>query len=87
MPDQPSLPALPVTFRPGRTRAVLLSAAGALALVLLPFDFRQALINSMIGTVMALSLVVITGFVGQISVVQLALYSTFGGGSIVIHSK
>ena len=38
-----------------------------------PFDFRQALINTLIGTVMALSLVVITGFVGQISVVQLAL--------------
>ena len=38
-----------------------------------PFDFRQALVNSEIGVVMALSLVVITGFVGQISVVQLSL--------------
>jgi branched-chain amino acid transport system permease protein len=45
----------------------------AIALVVLPFDFRQALTNSLIGIVMALSLVVITGFVGQISVVQLAL--------------
>ncbi|MDX2603553.1 PH domain-containing protein [Streptomyces caniscabiei] len=34
MPDQPSLPALPVTFRPGRTRAVLLSAAGAIFVVI-----------------------------------------------------
>ena len=39
----------------------------ALALVVLPFDFRQALTNSLIGIVMALSLVVITGFVGQVS--------------------
>jgi branched-chain amino acid transport system permease protein len=46
--------------------------------VVLPFDFRQALINSMIGTVMALSLVVITGFVGQISVVQLSLAGVAG---------
>jgi hypothetical protein len=34
MPDQSSLPALPVTFRPGRTRAVLLTAAGALFVVI-----------------------------------------------------
>jgi branched-chain amino acid transport system permease protein len=50
----------------------------AVALVLLPFDFRQALTNSLIGIVMALSLVVITGFVGQISVVQLALAGVAG---------
>ena len=45
---------------------------------MLPFDFRQALINSLIGTVMALSLVVVTGFVGQISVVQLSLAGVAG---------
>jgi len=50
----------------------------ALALVVLPYDFRQALTNSLIGIVMALSLVVITGFVGQISVVQLALAGVAG---------
>ena len=50
----------------------------AVALIVLPFDFREALINTMIGTVMALSLVVITGFVGQISVVQLALAGVSG---------
>jgi len=58
--------------------AVILAIICAVALVVLPFDFRQALINSMIGTVMALSLVVITGFVGQISVVQLALAGVAG---------
>ena len=46
--------------------------------VVLPFDFRQALTNLLIGIVMALSLVVITGFVGQISVVQLALAGVAG---------
>ena len=45
---------------------------------MLPFDFRQALTNSLIGIVMALSMVVITGFVGQISVVQLALAGVAG---------
>ncbi|MGW0704802.1 PH domain-containing protein [Streptomyces sp. NPDC002643] len=35
MPDQPSsLPALPVTFRPGRTRAVLLTAAVVIFVVI-----------------------------------------------------
>ena len=50
----------------------------AMALIVLPFDFRQALVNSKIGVVMALSLVVITGFVGQISVVQLSLAGVTG---------
>ncbi|MDX3518780.1 PH domain-containing protein [Streptomyces scabiei] len=34
MPDQSVLPALPVTFRPGRTRAVLLTAAAAIFVVI-----------------------------------------------------
>jgi branched-chain amino acid transport system permease protein len=50
----------------------------AVALVVLPFDFREALVNTMIGTLIALSLVVITGFVGQISVVQLTLAGVSG---------
>jgi branched-chain amino acid transport system permease protein len=58
--------------------AVVLSVVVAVALIVLPFDFRQALINSLIGTVMALSLVVITGFVGQISVIQLGLAGVSG---------
>ena len=58
--------------------AIPSSVICAIALVVLPFDFRQALTNSLIGIVMALSLVVITGFVGQISVVQLALAGVAG---------
>jgi branched-chain amino acid transport system permease protein len=52
--------------------------AGAVLLVIFPFDFREALINTLIGALMALSLVVVVGFVGQISVVQLALAGAAG---------
>jgi branched-chain amino acid transport system permease protein len=71
---------LPEVPKPQRlaTPAIVLTLVCAVALVVLPFDFRQALINSLIGTVMALSLVVITGFVGQISVVQLSLAGVAG---------
>jgi branched-chain amino acid transport system permease protein len=71
---------LPQAPRPGKLAlpAIAVGLVCAVALVVLPFDFRQALINSLIGTVMALSLVVITGFVGQISVVQLALAGVAG---------
>jgi branched-chain amino acid transport system permease protein len=58
--------------------APLVAAVCAVALVVLPFDFREALVNTMIGTLIALSLVVITGFVGQISVVQLTLAGMSG---------
>jgi len=71
------LPEVPRPERPA-TPAIVLTIVCALALVVLPFDFRQALINSLIGTAMALSLVVITGFVGQISVVQLSLAGVAG---------
>jgi branched-chain amino acid transport system permease protein len=71
---------LPEVPRPTRLAAPALGfgLVCAVALVVLPFDFRQALVNSLIGTVMALSLVVITGFVGQISVVQLSLAGAAG---------
>ncbi|HMD94869.1 MAG TPA: ATP-binding cassette domain-containing protein [Trebonia sp.] len=52
--------------------------AGAVLLIVFPFDFREALINTLIGALMALSLVVVTGFVGQISVLQLALAGAAG---------
>ncbi len=58
--------------------AVVMTVVCAVAMIVLPNDFRQALINTMIGTIMALSLVVVTGFIGQISVVQLALAGAAG---------
>jgi branched-chain amino acid transport system permease protein len=58
--------------------ALLSAAAGVVLLIVFPYDFRQALINTLIGGIMALSLVVITGYVGQISVIQLSLAGAAG---------
>jgi len=58
--------------------SVICTAVAAVALVVLPFGFREALVNTLIGTLMALSLVVIAGFVGQISVMQLGLAGAAG---------
>jgi branched-chain amino acid transport system permease protein len=71
---------LPEVPKPKRLASIAfpLALACAVALIVLPFDFRQALVNSEIGAVMALSLIVITGFVGQISVVQLSLAGVTG---------
>ena len=57
---------------------LICALVGAVLLIVFPFDFREALINTLIGTLMALSLVVVTGFVGQISVIQLALAGAAG---------
>jgi len=56
---------------------------GAVCLTVFPYDFRQATMISIVGAVLALSLVVITGFVGQVSVVQLALAG--GTGFLMSH--
>jgi branched-chain amino acid transport system permease protein len=71
---------LPEAPRPGHLwrTALVCGLAGAVLLIIFPFDFREALINTLIGAVMALSLVVITGFVGQISIIQLALAGAAG---------
>jgi branched-subunit amino acid ABC-type transport system permease component len=71
---------LPIVPRPERLLrpATLASVAGVVCLIVFPYDFRQALINSMLGILICLSLVVIIGFVGQISVVQLALAGVAG---------
>jgi branched-chain amino acid transport system permease protein len=72
-----SLPQAPRPNNLLRT-SLIVAVVCAVALVVLPYDFREALINTLIGTVMALSLVVLTGFVGQISVVQLSLAGVAG---------
>jgi branched-chain amino acid transport system permease protein len=76
------LPLAPRTSRLWQP-ALLSTTAAVVALVVLPYDFRQALITSLLATVMCLSLVVITGYVGQISIVQLALAGV--SGFIVSH--
>lgn len=71
---------LPLVPRPERLlrSASIASVLGVVALIVFPYDFRQALINSLLGVLICLSLVVIIGFVGQISVVQLALAGAAG---------
>jgi branched-chain amino acid transport system permease protein len=76
------LPLAPRKERLWRTAAIA-GAVAVVALIVLPYDFRQALITSLLATIMCLSLVVITGFVGQISIVQLALAGV--SGFIVSH--
>jgi branched-chain amino acid transport system permease protein len=50
----------------------------AAALTVLPWNWRQALIVSLLASLICLSYVVITGYVGQISVVQIALAGVAG---------
>jgi len=57
---------------------LVLAAVAVVALVVLPYDYRQAEINSLIGIVVCLSFVVATGFVGQISVLPVALAGVAG---------
>ena len=71
------LPLAPRAERLWQT-ALVGTAVAVVALIVLPYDFRQALITSLLATIMCLSVVVITGFVGQISVVQLALAGISG---------
>ena len=71
------LPAVPRPERLLRPSAIA-AIVGVAALIAFPYDFRQSLINSLLGIVICLSLVVIVGFVGQISVVQLALAGVAG---------
>ena len=71
---------LPFVPRPTRLglNAAVGTAACAVALIVLPWDFRQALIVSLLASLICLSYVVITGYVGQISVVQVALAGVAG---------
>ena len=71
---------LPAAPRPQRLArpAVVLAVVGVVLLVVLPFGYRQSLMLSLIGVVMCLSLVVITGFVGQVSLAQVTLAGVSG---------
>lgn len=70
----PSAPAL-------RRPAVSIGVSSAAVLVLLlvvGFTWRQAIINSLVATVVCLSLVIVTGLVGQISLAQMTIAGTAG---------
>ena len=71
---------LPAVPRPERlaSPAVLCAVVGVVALVVLPYDYRNALIISMAAMTICLSYVVITGFIGQVSLMQVALAGASG---------
>ena len=58
--------------------SVVALVAGVVLLIVFPYEFRQALVNSMLGAMICLSLIVVVGYVGQISVVQVALAGVTG---------
>jgi len=79
---------LPEAFAPTITRwrkvgYVLLIGVSAAITLFAPFQFRAGMQNTYIGVILALSLVVVTGYVGQISLMQMALagISAFALGS------
>jgi branched-subunit amino acid ABC-type transport system permease component len=71
---------LPAAPRPRRLAgpSAVLAAVGAALLIVLPYGYRQAFMLSLIGIVVCLSLVVITGFVGQVSLAQVTLAGVCG---------
>jgi branched-subunit amino acid ABC-type transport system permease component len=81
---------LPAAPRPERLLrpTVFFSALALLLLIVLPFDYRQALMLSLIGVVVCLSMVVVIGFVGQVSLAQVALagVSGFVVSRLIVHA-
>ena len=71
------LPAVPRPERLGSS-AALAAVVGAVALIVLPYDYRNALIISLAAMTICLSYVVITGFIGQVSLMQVALAGAAG---------
>lgn len=71
---------LPVSPTPHHVTAWTLGGCAAVTVGLLTFSagYRQALIVSMVFAVLALSVVVVTGYVGQISLAQLAFAGVSG---------
>jgi branched-chain amino acid transport system permease protein len=71
---------MPLAPRPEHlTRySVIGLVVGVVLLIVLPYEFRQAMVNSMLGVMICLSLIVVIGFVGQISVVQVGLAGVTG---------
>jgi branched-chain amino acid transport system permease protein len=71
---------LPAAVRPSRPLLALAVAvpAGVLALSLLSGEYRLGLVRSLIGAIVCLSVVVVTGYVGQLSVAQMAFAGVAG---------
>ncbi len=80
------LPASP-TPRHVAAWAVALGGAGTAGFLLFEADLRQALIVSLIAALLSLSIVVLTGYVGQISLAQLAFAGVAGFTVIDVASR
>ncbi len=80
------LPAAPMARHALRS-AVVYGAVAAAALYVFPAAYRQSLIMSLIDVVLLLSIVVVTGYVGQVSAAQLAIggIAGFGTGEAALH--
>lgn len=79
---------LPEAFAPEITRwrkagYALLMIVSLWLTVFAPFQYRSGMTNSMVGVILALSFVVVTGYVGQISLMQMSIagLAAFGVGS------
>ncbi|HET6818397.1 MAG TPA: ABC transporter permease [Mycobacteriales bacterium] len=70
----------PVVAGPVRPAAPTIAAAtaGVVLLLLVHGDYRVALLNSLIGIVVCLSVVVVTGYLGQLSLAQMAFAGVAG---------
>jgi branched-chain amino acid transport system permease protein len=79
------LPTAPETHHPWRSTATY-GAIAATALYVFPAGYRQSLIMSLIDIVLMFSVVVVTGYVGQVSAAQLAIagMAAFGTGEAAI---
>jgi len=82
LPTRGSIETVRLPFAPRPRRAVptsilLALGTGVLLFVVTP-NWRLAIVNSVVGMVICLSLVVLTGYVGQISLMQMALAGISG---------
>ena len=75
--DAGRLPFVPRPLRLTRGAAIW-TAFGVAGLLTLDYGWRGAIINSLTGTLLVLSFVLITGLVGQVSLAQLALAGVAG---------
>ena len=71
------LPSVPLPQRFLRP-TILCGIVTVVALIFLPYGWRESLLTSQVAIVLMLSIVVITGYVGQISIVQLPLAGVAG---------
>ena len=84
-PGAARLPRAGLPTRPGLALAGC-GAAGTVALTVLSGSWRLGLIRSLIAAVVCLSIVVLTGYVGQLSLAQLALAGVAGFSLARLHT-